>query len=194
MKKVILIAAMSIFFISRSVAQGGIAKMYLKASGFTGVDSTKSYVVLEYDKIMKGDLYKKSLTYLNGIYKTPSKVISVVEGESITVNGFDDHLSQAGNLYKFPFSYNIVLQFKDGKIKFEPRIVEMKEIFTVNNKETPFYVNSLQSPKPVEIHCIYLHNNEKNVTILFQEDIKLAIDKWINSYISGINNAMVDNW
>lgn len=194
MKNILLIGFLIILFTGHSKAQDNTSKIYLRATGFTGIDSTKNYIVLDYPKVTKGDLYKKTLTYLNGIYNNPGKVITAVDGESITINAYNDQISQAGNLYRFPFTYNIIMQFKDNKIRFEPRIVEMKEVFTVNNKETPFYVNSAQSPQPVEIHCIYLHNREKNTTFLFQKDLKNAIDKWINAYIAGINSALADNW
>ncbi len=175
-------------------AQTSLPKLELRKNGFIGPDSTKNYVVLEYPKVSKVDLYKKTLTYLNSIYKNPGKVISTVEGESITVNGYDNNLSKASGLYRFPYAYNILLQFKEGKIRFEPKIVDFKEIFTVNNKETPFYINSRDSSNPAEIHCIYIYNNEKDITFLFQKDLKEALDKWINNYVTGINAGINDNW
>lgn len=172
-----------------------VPRLELKPTGFvSAVDSTKNFVVLEVLKMSKVDLYKKSLTYLNSIYKNPSKVISTVEGESITVNGYDNSISLTGNLYNYPYEYNIVLQFKDGKIKFEPRVSNLKEVFTVNNQETPYYVNSDNSSNPDEIHCIYIHNKVKGNTFLFNDKLKIALDKWINNYLAGVNKSLTDKW
>jgi hypothetical protein len=56
----------------------------LKPNGFVDAkDSTKNYVVLEYPKMSKVDLYKKTLTYLNGLYKNPAAAISIVDGKGV---------------------------------------------------------------------------------------------------------------
>jgi acyl-CoA synthetase (AMP-forming)/AMP-acid ligase II len=102
-------------------------KMELKYTGFIGLDTTKHYVIIEAPKYSKADLYKRTLTYLNSLYPNPQRVISVVNGESITINANTDAIKAATKPVFYPMSYTITMEFKDGKIKFQPSINNMRE-------------------------------------------------------------------
>ncbi len=99
--------------------------MLLNQHGFVGPDSISTYVVIEVPKLPKAEFYKKTLTYLNSIYKNPSRVITTVENESIIVNGFTEEIKGPISFYEYPTNYNIKIQFKDGKLRFEPKIVDL---------------------------------------------------------------------
>lgn len=158
-----------------------VQRFDLKHTGFVDAkDSTKNYVVLEYPKMSKVDLYKKTLTYLNSLYKVPGAVISIVDGESITVNGHSDQPNVDNGVFKYPFDYNIVFQFKDGKIRVQPRIIKIEELF--NGGLTPFYVSSTDSPQETEVKCIYMKNKNGKGYWLFQDKIKETFKVWANTY------------
>ncbi|MBB4108331.1 DUF4468 domain-containing protein [Pedobacter zeae] len=172
-----------------------VLRMELKHNGFvSSTDSTKNYIVLNHPKVSKTELYKKTLTYLNSIYKNPKQVISSVENESIAVNAYSDEITATKGLYRYPFDYNIVLQFKDGKIKFEPHVIEISEIFTVSKSKNRFYVANTDSPEPVEIRCIYMRYKDKPGYFLFQDEIKTGFDQWLTSYLAGLEKAINDTW
>ncbi|RZJ91068.1 MAG: DUF4468 domain-containing protein [Chryseobacterium sp.] len=165
----------------------------LKHNGFVDAkDSTNNYVVLDYPKMSKVDLYKKTLTYLNGLYKNPAAVISTVDGESITVNGHSDQPNTDNGVFKYPFDYNIVFQFKDGKMRAEPRITKIEEMF--NGSFTPFYISSTDSPKKTEVKCIYMKNKNGQGYWLFQGEIKESFNAWSNSYLWAIDKAITEKW
>jgi len=193
MKNLILI--FSILLIGKvSFAQSTIPKFELKPNGLVGPDSTKNYIVLEAPKISKLDLYKKTLTYLNSIYNNPSKVITSVEGESIIVNGFTEAVRGPIGFYKYPMSYNINIQFKDGRMKIEPYIVSLAEVWSKNEPERKIYINASDSPERAEINCIFMISNKTGKSFVFNEKLKAGIESWINAYVAGIAKSYSDNW
>lgn len=169
-------------------------RVELKPYGFANAsDSTKSFVVVEVPNLKQADIYKKALTYLNSLYQNPSKVISVVDGESITVNGSTDQIKGSLSWYKYPFSYNIVLQFKDGKIRYEPKFVSLEEIWSNTKPPRKFYVASTDSKNKAELDCIYIERDNGSY-ILFKKELKESLENWANKYIQGIASKVAENW
>lgn len=172
-----------------------IQRIELKHNGFySSIDSTKSYVVIEVPKLKQTEIYKKTLTYLNSIYKNPASVISTVEGESITINGMTEAIKGDLNWYRYPFSYNIVIQFKDGKLRFEPRYIKLLEYWAESKPPRTIYLSNTDSPNQVEINCIFMKNKDNPSYWLFKTDIKESIDKWANNYLQEISKNLADNW
>lgn len=168
-------------------------KMELKHNGFVGGDSTKNFTVIEAPGMKKNELFKKVLTYLNSQYKNPQKVITSVENESIVVNGYTDQIKGDLKWYVYDVNYNIVMNFKDGKLRFEPRIVEFKENWSESKPARQYYINSAQSSTPSEINCIWLGKKDGSF-FLFQPTLKVNFDKWVNNYISGIAKSIGEDW
>lgn len=191
MKRLLLSLAL-IITTAANFAQS-IPKMELKPNGFvSAADSTKNYVVLEVPKVKQAELYKKTLTYLNGFYKNPSQVISAVDGESITVNGITNEIKGSIEWYKYPMEYNIMIQFKDGKMKVSPKIISLNEIWSESKPARKIYLKNTDSPKHVEISCIYMQH--KVGYFLFLKELKESLDSWANGYTSGITKNLSDNW
>lgn len=196
MKRLILSIAL-IITTAATFAQS-IPKMELRPNGFvSAADSTKNYVVLEVPKMKQAELYKKTLTYLNGLYKNPSQVISAVDGESITVNGYTDAITTTKGLYKYPLKYNLILKFKDGKIRFETRISELEERFNNENSGHPFYVANTDSPQKVEVRAIYMKSTKNTGYYLINDELKFKLDYWVNNYLNNTIGSLTsnnDNW
>lgn len=173
-------------------AQG--LKIELKHNGFAAVpDSTKNYAVLECPKVSKVDLFKKTLTYVNSLYQNPSRVVTSVEGESITVNAVMTDIKTKLYWFKYEFTYNIVIQFKDGKVRFEPKFVDLIEDPNPSPKRKIYLANT-DSPKPNEIDCVFMTSNKNPGYFVNQEGIKQSIDTWANGYLAGIDKALNDKW
>jgi hypothetical protein len=92
----------------------------LTPTGFTA-----DYIVLEYPGKSKEDLYKKTLLFLNKKYTSPKDVVSKVENESISVNGYSPNSIRRNKLHVFNMDYKIVLEFKDGKIRVNAPTFEL---------------------------------------------------------------------
>lgn len=192
--KRILSAVIFILSVAAAHAQVLVPEVSLKPIGLVGPDSTKNYVVILVPKATKADLYKKTLTYLNSIYKNPAKVISSVDGESITVNGYTDEIKGSFHLYTYSMHYNINLQFKDGKIKLQPNITDLIEDKHDSKPDLKYYINSYDSPDRAEVNCIYLKQVGSGKVVLFNQALKSSIDIWANNYVAGIVKSFNDNW
>lgn len=167
----------------------------LKSSGFSGTDSTKNYIVIEVPNYSKDQLFKLTHAYLNSIYQNPAEVISVVEGESIVVNGFTNSIKGDLEWYEYPMHYQIIYQFKDEKIRFEPSITDLKEIWSTSESARKIYIKNTDSPKDVEINAIYMKNKDNSSYFLFKEDLKSGIDRWIKFHVNGLTEAIkADDW
>ena len=166
----------------------------LKHNGFVDAkDSTKNYIVLDYPKMSKVDLYKKTLTYLNSLYQNPAAVISAVDGESITVNGMADNFKTKLYWWKYDYRYNITFQFKDGKIRFAPRFVSLMEDPDPSPKREIYLANT-DTGKEGEIDCIFMLSKKEPKYFVFKDDLKSNLDKWANDYLVGIEAAINDKW
>lgn len=170
-----------------------IQKMELKPNGFVGNDSTKNYIVIEIPTKKQNELYKSALVYLSSIYRNPQNVITSVENESIIINGMTESIIGDLKWYKYRLYYNINIQFKDGKMKFEPTITDFIEIYS-ENKERKIYVANSDSPNEAEINCIWM-TGESKLTFLLKEDLKLSTENWLNGYLSSLIEGMTnDDW
>lgn len=179
---------------STSIMAQAANRIDLKHNGFVDAkDSTKNYVVLDFPKMSKVDLYKKTLTYLNSLYQNPASVISAVDGESITVNGMADNFKTKLYWYKYDYRYNITLQFKDGKIRFAPRFVSLMED-PDPSPNRKIYLCDEDSPNKAEINAIYSFSPKNKYYYVVKDDLKSNLDKWANDYVAGIEAALNDKW
>lgn len=166
----------------------------LTANGFVDAsDSTKNYIVLDQKKTSKMDLYKKTLTYLNGIYKNPAAVISSVDGESITVNARGE-FQTTEKLFNYPFSYTLLIQFKDGKMKFQPELNNINEIYIVSDKLKKVYLRNTDSPDIHEINAIFFKSKKDGLYYPLKDEIIVKLNSWANSSLENIKTALNDKW
>ena len=140
-------------------------------------------------KSTKADLYKKTLTYINSLYQSPQNVVAAVPDESITVNANTESLKGWIGIYKYPLTYNIVLEFKDGKIKFEPKVIELYEVSKIDGEKKPYYIESDGKNRK----CVWLRQANGQY-IIYGKELKRSLDQWVNDYIAGISQKVNDNW
>ncbi|WP_461534250.1 DUF4468 domain-containing protein [Sinomicrobium sp.] len=110
------------------IAQVSLAQQHftLTPEGFVAQDKS-DYVVIEKPGKTQKELYLSVLNTLNTMYKDPKEVLSLIEGESITVKGYEENaivhrarpdiISIGKPSYNYDVSYSITFQFKDGKIR-----------------------------------------------------------------------------
>lgn len=99
----------------------------LTPKGFL-TENQAEYVVLDFPNVNQAELYKRVQRALVSMYKDPKEALSFIEGESITVNGYQpdaisnkrraNALAVAKATYKYDLSYSLSILFKDEKIRF----------------------------------------------------------------------------
>lgn len=113
----------------------GFAQLTFTPTGFQAEDG-RSFIVIESEGDDQKELYQKSLTYLQGIFNSPNHALSSVDGQSITVNGFQPNAIR--NRYKklrfvYDLTYSATFEFKDGKVKFQVNNWQAGPLINVGN-------------------------------------------------------------
>lgn len=100
--------------------------MKITADGFMDAnDVSKKYIVLDFPNILKERLFIETIKYINANYPRPEEITNVLENEQIVITGHDwvkvglGVLSGGGDT-DAQYCYKYDLQFRDGKIRFEP--------------------------------------------------------------------------
>lgn len=120
MKKLLLLLLAILPF--ASFAQTDSSLFLLTENGFVSKqDTTKDYIVKNYQNIKKEKLYQKALIGVTKLYISPKDVISKVENETISINAIANNVFSGSTFYNSLYvDYTFQLSFKDGKIKFGP--------------------------------------------------------------------------
>jgi len=130
MKKLLIIATILCF------AQVCIAQHFtLTPEGFVS-ENKSNYTVVNVPNVKQADLYKNAVNAISSMYKDPKKVLSLVEGESITVRGYEENAIQFKDklspiqigkaTVKYDISYTITMLFKDGRIRLNAPTFECR--------------------------------------------------------------------
>ena len=87
----------------------------------------KDYIVLEYEGKTATELYSMVKSNVMSLYKKPSEVMSEHENVSISIRAYSDCVGTKTitlNPRRFSAFYNLVIKFKDGKIRIDAPCVD----------------------------------------------------------------------
>lgn len=114
-------AIIALFAVSATITN---AQFILTNNGFVDEkDETRNYVIIEMPGYTQQQLYSTIKTMVTANYISPKTVLSENEPISLCITGTEDVMF---NFLPNKFSYNVVYQFKDGKIKFQPKFISLK--------------------------------------------------------------------
>lgn len=82
----------------------------------------KDFVVYELEGWKQKELYDKMVLGISKLFTYPDKVMTKVENELVTVNGYEGDAFSWGKGYFVSYYYSLKFQFKDGKIRVDPVI------------------------------------------------------------------------
>ncbi len=155
-------------------------------------DNEKTYVVLNIENKKASELYTNALKYINKNYKNPEKVtLGKVENESLKFATFESSFIKVTNSFvkvAIDAEYNIQLDFKDGKVKFELQNVDM--YYSADGRKT----RVLFTGGALEGYSIYNKKGE-----LKRDDTKADIEVHFNNTITKIKEFLSgksegENW
>ncbi len=182
------------------------AQFILTSSGLVPKnDTTKNYIVYEYENIVKEDLYKKVLLFLQKTYRSPDDVINEIPYNSMVIKGFQSEKigirrkSKADRKYlgeygvKYNISYNMTLKFKDNKIRIDIPTFECSRILSSGTKARLFLVGKKGFLS--DSHYIF---SQKDGSIK-EEATKKQIEQFFNVLCiqiktSALENKQEDDW
>jgi hypothetical protein len=127
-------------------------------------------------------------------YDNPGAVMRLVDGESITIKAETKAILGKHDFAVYNTSYNVLIEFKDGLIKFQPKIEILSEYITDSTPPKDYYVSSEDSPVTNDLNVIWVVDKKKNIGVLFHKEMKDSADQWVNNYIAGIVGKLNETW
>tara|TARA_R110002033_G_scaffold19214_1_gene49631 strand:+ start:656 stop:1204 length:549 start_codon:yes stop_codon:yes gene_type:complete len=89
----------------------------LTPTGFKAAEN--EYLVVDVSNKTAAELFLITKLYLTKTYKSSKDVMSLVDNKMITLNGYQPKSVRRTSMHRFDMSYNITIQFKDGKVRFD---------------------------------------------------------------------------
>lgn len=151
-------------------------------------DTAKDFIVIDAPGKSQSDLYKSALVYFSSTYISPKDVISKVENEVLSINGYQEGVVHENRLADpFNLNYTVVLKFKDGKVKIESPSFRMNV-----GLRTKYLVYTGFS---MDGHDSGLYG--KNGKVKSERaigDLEKFFNDFVSKYTASINNSKKDNW
>lgn len=177
-----------ILFAFASIAYAQNQTFTLTPKGFVNsADSTKDFIVLNFEGKKLEDIYKQTLIYMNKYYKSPKEVISSVPNETVTVRGLGEEKIKEGNFPRKPFDikYTIVFSFKDGKVRIDAPSFDL--ISLNGNFREMFLVGSGFSTDGTKL---WIYNKKGD---LKRERAKSDLEAFFIKYFDDYANGILDS-
>ncbi|CAM1341760.1 DUF4468 domain-containing protein [Tenacibaculum aestuarii] len=89
----------------------------LTTDGFK--NDEKDYIVVEVPNKNALNLFNETKLFITENYKSAKEVMSVVEGEMITISGRELNKIRRNSFHVFDIDYSLTIKFKDGKVRFD---------------------------------------------------------------------------
>lgn len=161
----------------------------LTPNGFETVEvSENDFLVINFPNKTKAGLYKESLIYFNSIYKSPKNVISTVENEIITINGFAGNSIRRNGMHVFDMDYNIVIKFKDNKVRIDKPSFKLT---TFTDHQQVLHVKWKKFSVDGSNLGIY-GKKDKLKSKKAKEDLELFYNSYIAKFINSLNSKEED--
>lgn len=169
------------------------AQFELTPNGLVDQSTKKDFIVKDFPGKSAVDLYNKSLVSITSIYKSPNTVASKVEGEIINVNGTGTITVKRVMNFDYIIEYNLIIRFKDGKVRFDSPLIS--SIYTFNGYNKKCYIDITGSDAKDMGSTIHVFKSNGEIK---QEKIKNDIEKCFNAIfykiISDINGGVDNDW
>jgi hypothetical protein len=164
----------------------------LPPNGFVSAEK-KAYLIVDVPAAKQAELYKNTLSALSTMYNSPKEVLSLVDGESISLHAYEkqvitDKVKSSNPLkgkitYKYDLSYTLSIQFKDGKIRFNSPTFECKRWY--ENGYSQGWTSGWTSLPLVKTNDVKWAVFNENGAILSEEAFE-GLNKFFNSLFKEI--------
>lgn len=160
----------------------GMAQFTLTTQGMRTAANGESYQVYEMPGKTQAAIYKDALLYLNGIYANPKEVLSMVEGEMITISAREPNMVRRNKLHVFNMDYSISLEFKDGKMKVNAPSFTLTTITNGRRQQL-----GVQGSSSISGGDMFIYNRSGK---LKSELAKADLDAFFNAFIANLVEGM----
>lgn len=101
----------------------------------------KNFVVYEFNGKSANYLYTKSLSAITSMFVSANNVTNKVDNEMINIHGVQSDIAcikQLGKTSCFTLDYNLIIRFKDGKIRIDSP--QINELYCINGNGDKVYM------------------------------------------------------
>lgn len=114
----------------------------LTQTGFCSNDG-KDYIVVPFEGKSAHDIFQSLCSNINGLYKNPQKVMSLVDDTSISIRAYDEKISSTNAMLGMHIwlggYYNLVFQIRDGRVRVSAPLIDEELTNMANSqKAAPF--------------------------------------------------------
>lgn len=167
----------------------------LTDKGFVS-NENHDFAVVEVPNVKQMDVYKNVLNAINSLYSNPQKGLSVLEGESITLTGYEEKALPVrhggGGLgksnYQYDLSYTLSFLFKDGKIRMNSPTFELRRWYERTSKNGSNWGRS-------GWRMLNLVEDKKNSTAIYDQNGKLILEdaaNELNTHLNALLKQIID--
>lgn len=170
----------------------------LTARGF--VDSTNiknDYIIVPFEGKSQCEIFNLALAAIGKNFVSPKDRISKVEYSQINLNGTITavtYLNRMGMKLYFDLYYNLILEFKDGRMKINgPIINDIVRDAPFGDKHHMFLTET-ERGSAISGHKALFKKNGKVNEKKHKENIEKAINTFISRVIGEMSNANNSDW
>ena len=170
----------------------------LTARGF--VDSTNiknDYIIVPFEGKSQCEIFNLALAAIGKNFVSPKDRISKVEYSQINLNGTITavtYLNRMGMKLYFDLYYNLILEFKDGRMKINgPIINDIVRDAPFGDKHHMFLTEA-ERGSAISGHKALFKKNGKVNEKKHKENIEEAINTFISRVIGEMSNANNSDW
>lgn len=138
MKKILSLLLLAAIAVGANAQKDSTNEVWFKIQkeGCFATEDGNDYIIYHQEGKTAKELYDMVCVNANRIYNMPQRVISTVDGKSVSIRGFSDDcmcFKSLGTKTCYDVFYNLLFEFKDGKIKILSPVIS-----SVNHGKTSF--------------------------------------------------------
>ncbi len=141
-------------------------------------DTENDYIVLEFPNKTQQELYDAVHLLINSTYVSPQNVLSVVDGQSITINGIGKVYRPNPVTNTYDLNYTITFLFKDGRVRINNPYINRISTTGYNNLDLPIIGTTM-------IRGVFTKKGKVST-----EKTKLSIEKFFNTYLDKVKKSI----
>ena len=165
------------------LTQTSLAQVSVSANGIQFDEGNFKVIEVEGSQ---DELYTRALSCFHSIYQSPKEVLSVVEGNSITVSAKEPNIISRNRMHQFDLSYSIHFQFKEGKIRVNLPSVKM----TTYTRGTGHQQLMITANNQLTGGILGIYNEAGK---LKSEMAKSDLESFFNAYLADLKKGLVSN-
>lgn len=137
MKRILSLLLLSVITVGANAQKDSTKAIWfsIQKEGYFAADDGKDYIIYHQEGKTAKELYDMVCVNANRIYNMPQRVMSTVEGKSVSIRAYSNTCMYNYFMGKFFYEvcYNLLFEFKDGKIKILAPVIS-----SVNHGKTSF--------------------------------------------------------